>query len=334
MDRLYLVRPFGAKFVAGASAWLGAQGNGVQGLDVVHSKCTLAMRRKLTSLGAKEMAKSKGAGGFEFTPQNFSVSFDVYPLIAMVRENALRLAQNLSAHNEWTDIHMSDEEWQFTRRQPKQGQPGGAIKVTVEEQEVEIGHRFPTGGLERFEILVDQIIDAVEQVARPQILLGTVTSLEYLVEIGGDARESVLGGLKLLGESEESGKIEVFDRPCQFVALRLGFPPYQQTAPGAEARSRSGDEEDEDLTPSYAEGSEEQTLDDGPKKADWQATLTIQSLPDEPTQLSVEVDGRWMAPRRWKDDVPKVMGDRLRIVDEFLRTKISEFLKHFRSDRS
>jgi hypothetical protein len=252
----------------------------------------------------------------------------------MIRENALQLAQKLSAHHEWTDIHMSDEEWMFTRRQPRQGQPGGAIKVRVQEDEVQIEHHFPNGGLERFEILVDQVIEAVQQVVRPQILLGTATSLEYVVDIGGDSREAILGALQMPGENEESDKLEVFNRPCQFVGLRLGFPPYQ-IAPRADEPDASGDA-GEDRGGMLAQGGTneppETDVENGPQGADWQATLTLQSLPEEPTRLSVEVEGRWMAPSQWKD-VPQVVGQRLRTVDEFLRTKISEFLKHFRSDR-
>lgn len=280
-----------------------------------------------------EMAKNKGSGQIEFTPQNFTVRFDLYPLVAMIRENALQLAQTLSAHHEWTDIHMSDEEWVFSRRQPRQGQPGGAIKVRVKDDEVHIEHYFPTGGLERFEILVDQVIEAVEQVVKPQILLGTTASLEYLVGIGGDAREGILGALTLAGEGEESDKLEVFDRPCQFVGLRLGFPPYQIER--ATKQQDSG-ESAEDVAKQFADsGKEEAPKPDDPKErrgADWMATLTLQSLPDEPTRLSVEVNGRWMAPGQW-EDVSQVVGMRLKTVDDFLRTKISEFLKHFRSDR-
>ncbi len=276
--------------------------------------------------------KNKGSGKREdkFSPQSFEVTFDVYPLVAMIRENALELAQKLSAHHEWTDIHMSDESWEFTRRQPRQGQAGGAIKVKVGDQEVEIEHRFPTGGLERFEILVDQVIEAIEQVAAPQILLGTTATLEYLVDIGGDAREAILGGLRLVGD-EETDKLGVINRPCQFVGLRLGFPPF-------EVDEKSADDEEEDPENPIEKPvdiGEERSANQGAGKkegADWAATLTLQSLPDEPAKMSVEVEGRWMQPSHWKE-VPKVLGDRLKIVDEFLKTKISEFLKNFGSGK-
>jgi len=278
------------------------------------------------------MSKSKASQKPEFTPQNFTASFELYPLIAMVRENALHLAQSLSGHSEWTDIHMSDEEWVFTRRQPRQGQPGGAVKVTVKEDEVEIEHRFPTGALERFEILVDQVTDAVQQVAKPQVLLGTNVSLEYLVALGGDARTSILGGLKLLDDEDQSDKLAVFQRPCQFVGLRLGFPAYRplpREADNATDDENGGPSEKVADTPgeSHAEPS---PANEGTGE-DWQATLTIQSVPDEPNQLSVEVHGRWMMASRW-EDVGPIMVARVRTVDRFLRTKISAFLKHFRED--
>jgi hypothetical protein len=278
----------------------------------------------------KKMGKSKGPSRRDdkFTPLNFTVSFDVYPQVAMIRENALELAQKLSAHHEWTDIHMSDEAWEFTRRQPRQGHAGGAIKVAVGDQEVKIEHLFPNGGLERFEILVDQVIEAIEQVIGPQILLGTSASLEYMVELGGDSREAILGALKLPGEDDELDKLAVFNRPCQFVGLRLGFPPYQITK-GDDAEP--GEEPSDETGVSQESPSGEQTNEEPLEGADWAATLTFQSQPDDPKKLSVEVDGRWMQPVQWKE-VPKVIGNRLRIVDDFLKTKISEFLKNFRSD--
>jgi hypothetical protein len=249
----------------------------------------------------------------------------------MIRENALELAQKLSAHHEWTDIHMSDESWEFTRRQPRQGQAGGAIKVTVGEQEVKIEHLYPNGGLERFEILVDQVIEAIEQVAEPQILLGTSASLEYVVDIGGDTREAILGALQLPGE-DESDKLGVFNRPCQFVGLRLGFPAYEVHEDEAEdkAEEMTPDELTEN-TPKVGEKQSEKQESIG-EGADWAATLTFQSLVDEPSKMSVEVGGRWMQPVHW-NEVPKVIGSRLKIVDDFLKTKISEFLKNFRSDK-
>src|SRR5437867_3701996 len=139
------------------------------------------------------MAKSKGGGKPEFTAQRFALSLHLYPPVAMVRENALELARHLSAHHELTDIHMSDETWEFRRPQSKQGQPRGMIRVQVESQEVTIEHRFPVSGLERFEILTDQVTTAIESVINPDILFGTSVELEYVIDIGGDARKLLLG---------------------------------------------------------------------------------------------------------------------------------------------
>lgn len=267
------------------------------------------------------MAKNKDSGNLEFTPEKFSVAFDLYPPVAMMRDNALRLAQDLSAHHAWTDIHLSDASWEFSRKQPGQGQPGGAIRVNVEGREVTIQHRFPSGGLERFETLVDQVLQAIERVAQPQMLLGTTASLQYVVDIGGDAREAILGGLRLPGARDESDKLEVFNRPCRFVGLRLGFPP-DRVVSGGSAKAEGPHEQ---LAHQLTEGGEGPG---GPPGVDWAATLTLQSLPDEPSKLSVEVDGRWLAPVPWKD-VPQLLGARLKTVEEFLRTKVSEFPKYF-----
>lgn len=273
------------------------------------------------------MAKNKTPGKREdkFSPQRFTVRFDVYPRVAMIRESALELAQHLSAHHELTDIHMADESWEFTRPQPRQGQPGGAITVRVKEEEIEIEHLYPNAGLERFEILVDQVIVAIEEVAEPKILLGTSASLEYVVDIGGDARQAILGALQHKDE-DESDKLAVFNRPCQFVGLRLGFPAYRTTEDEGAKEERPEDEPPDE--PDV--GSKPPPLgaaDEEHEGADWSATLTLQSAPDEPSKLSVEVGCRWMQPIEWKD-VPNVIRERLTIVDDFLKTKISEFLKH------
>ena len=65
------------------------------------------------------MAKKRSPKGFEFRPQRFSVSLVVYPSVAMIRQDALELAKNLGSHLELTDIHMTDETWEFRRPQAR-----------------------------------------------------------------------------------------------------------------------------------------------------------------------------------------------------------------------
>jgi hypothetical protein len=74
----------------------------------------------------------------DFAPQSFIVSFELFPQIAMIRENALRLAQQLASHHALTDIHMSDEAWEFKTPVPKQGEPRGLIRVKVDDEKIRL----------------------------------------------------------------------------------------------------------------------------------------------------------------------------------------------------
>src|ERR1700730_11008181 len=150
----------------------------------------------------------------------------MFPPIAMVRENALKLATSLAGHQDLTDIHMSDESWSFRRPQAK-GHARGHVEVVIRDQSATIENRQPTGGLERFEILVEQVVESVGNVLRPQAVWGSEVTLEYVVKIGSDTRKLILGSLDMVGDEDEPGKLAVFDRPCHFVALRLGFPAFE-----------------------------------------------------------------------------------------------------------
>jgi hypothetical protein len=262
------------------------------------------------------MARGKESNELAFTSQCFTLQFDVYPPITMVRENALKLATSLGSHQELTDIHMSDESWTFRRPQAK-GHSRGQVEVSVEEQEVKIEQRTPAGALERFETLVEQTVSSVEAVFSPEAIWGSVISLEYLADFGSDAREAILGNLDMLeDENEGNGKLGVFGRPCHFVGLRLGFPAF-------EYKEEEGDEE-----------KKEEAKEKGKAKSrgiDWHATLTILSVPDNPKAVSVEVTGRWIGAVSWSE-VSSLLNKRLTIVDDFLKTKTRDFLQKFRSE--
>ncbi len=273
------------------------------------------------------MPKKKGPDELKFSSQCFTLSFDVYPPITMVRENALKLAMDLAAHQELTDIHMSDESWTFRRPQAK-GHSRGRVEVNVQEQEVTIEQRAPTGALERFELLVDQSLASFGAVFTPEAIWGSVISLEYLVDIGSDARQTILGNLDMLENEDEEGdggKLGVFQRPCHFVGLRLGFPAFE-----VEDEPKTGEPAKEEKKAASSEG---EAVEKKPeiKGIDWQATLTLQSLIDNPQALSVEVNGRWIGAVPW-NEVNKQVSSRVRIVDEFLKTKTKEFLQQFRSE--
>src|SRR5439155_18796720 len=127
-----------------------------------------------------------------------------------------------------TDIHMTDESWVFSRPQAK-GHARGHVEVRVEDQAVIIEQRYPSGGLERFEVLVEQAVEAIGSVTKSEVIFASLIELEYVVELGTDTRKAILGSLDMLGDEEEGeqGKLGVFKRPCHFVGLRLGFPAFK-----------------------------------------------------------------------------------------------------------
>jgi hypothetical protein len=232
---------------------------------------------------------------------------------------------------------MSDESWVFSRPQAK-GHARGQVQVSVSDQEVTIEHRSPNGGLERFEILMEQAVEAIGAVIKPQAIWGSVVTLEYQADIGGDARKAILGPLEMLGDEEGVGKLGAFERPCHFVGLRLGFPAFQYDPQGdEEEEDEEGAELEDEKTAALAEGqlTENPTHAGGAKEpakgADWHATLTLQSLQDDPKSLSVEVGGRWIGGVPW-EHVKETLPSRLWAVDEFLKTKTSDFLEQFRSE--
>lgn len=269
------------------------------------------------------MGKERKSKTLDFLPQCYTLTLDVYPPVAMGKDNALKLATGLSNHLDLTDIHMADETWTFRRPQVK-GHSRGHIEVKVEDQEITIEHQSPSGGLERFEVLVEKTVEAVGAATQTQIIFGTLVTLEYTVEIGGDARKAILGQLGMAGDSDETGKLDVFKRPCHYVGLRLGFPPFKVEDDMDESEGE-GDEG------SNEEGVGDESGEHGTEGADWQVMVTFQSLQDDPEGLSVEVSGRWMGPLKW-DDSQECLLHRIRTVDEFLKKRTTDFLQQFRSE--
>jgi hypothetical protein len=261
----------------------------------------------------------------EFLPRKYELSLVPYPGITMARRNGLKFATSLAASHELTDIHFGDETWEFKRPLTTQTEPRALIRVTVEEQVVKVEHEHPNGGLEAFERLIDDIVEATESTAAPEMLLTTIMSLEYTTAMGQDARQAMMDGLQLTGGVDDPGKMRVFDRPCHGVGLRLIFPPFV---------NRDDDEDEEeseeaDETTSTALVPAGQVMHSPQAQgSEWQAIVTIQSLEEDPSKISVEIDGRWM-PAPWRD-VTKVAVDRLARMDDFLRTKTVEFLKFFK----
>jgi hypothetical protein len=276
------------------------------------------------------MARKKPEHEWTYKPQQYDVGLVVYPPIAMIRESAIELARGLASHLELTDIHMSDEAWTFRKPQVRQEEPRGFLQVQVEESEIEIIQRFPPTGLERFETHITHVVNSVEPVFQPQLLLASYVSLEYVLDIGGDSRRALLEGLGLADpDDSQANKLDVFGRPCHIAALRLIFPPYE---------TDDEDEEENEGTevhdPDRQEGDEgrESGSTRGPSdRAEWQATLTIRSLMNDPNSVAVEVDGRWHSPVQWSE-IHRTIAGRVKEVEDFLKTRTTEFLRHFRKD--
>jgi hypothetical protein len=171
--------------------------------------------------------------------------------------------------------------------------------------------------------LVGQVLQVIENTSKPSLLLGMIVELDYTTELGDDARQLLVDGLKLSESEEEEpgeGKLAVFRRPASSIGLRLNFPAFE-----VEQAENAGD----DLP--AVEPTEAQSVESREEKsADWQATLTIMSIEGMPKCVSVEVRGDWGTPTEWKEGVSD-LGNRFSAVQNLLRVKTIEFLKHFRS---
>jgi hypothetical protein len=106
----------------------------------------------------------------EFVPRWFTVTLPVYPPVPMVQASALSLATALASKLNLTDIHMSDERWEYRRPHATEGQPRGLIRVSVRENEIRIEHRFPATGLEQFERLVQQVTSSFAPPYAPHVV--------------------------------------------------------------------------------------------------------------------------------------------------------------------
>jgi hypothetical protein len=294
------------------------------------------------ALRGRFSALRKDMAGPVTTTRSFAIELSVFPAIPLLPAKALALAANLSAANvSLTDIHLSDESWDYRRPTASEGQPYGQIKVTVQEDKIRIEHRFPATGLEFFERLVQAVTGALEKAEiAPQLALVGV-ELDYIVDLKHDARFALLEGLGLHSQDDDQPpKIACFDRPCHLVGLRLGFPPYIIKKEATKEPSAGDDaaSDDEGAIEDQEESAGQDADDDTETQVDsaaatelgesWTAIVTVTTLEDDPTKASIEVDGRWMAPVRWKK-IDKEIVERLNTTEKFLKEKAAPFLGHF-----
>lgn len=264
------------------------------------------------------------ANSIEIVPRWFTVELPVFPPIPMVQRGALALASSLGAKLSLTDIHMSDETWEYRQPAATERQPYGQIRVTVEESQIRIEHRYPATGLEQFERLIQTVVEALEPAKiTPQMTFINV-ELDYVVDLKQDSRLALLIGLNLLEEDEESqDRIDTFDRPCHSVGLRLGFPAYIM-------KPEEGAEDDDTKETPPAEGGDESAVPNH-SGADWQALVTLETLVDDPRKASVQITGQWVEPCQW-DGIHEIIIQRLNVAEKFLRDKTLPFLGHFTAE--
>ena len=175
-------------------------------------------------------------------------------------------------------------------------------------------------------ICCSKVVSSFEGALAPEVVLAIIVELEYVVDLRADSRKALLEGLHLVDEDADHGKIGCFGRPCHLIGLRLAFPPFRvrtEQEPSTGSSDEVSDEAARDLA-AY------DSAETSGNSADWLATVTVVSLDEDPTKISVEIDGRWMGPQPW-DNVYDVLVDRLKIAEGFLREQVGRFLEHFRS---
>jgi hypothetical protein len=268
-----------------------------------------------------------------FTPRRFRVAVTILPPIPLVSTGAVDLARELTVRTPLTDIHVGDEVWTYTQKSQTEHEPRGLIRLQAKENEIEVLHRFPGTRLERFETLLGQVYESFKGSIAPQFVFAIEVDLTYTFDLKGDSRRALLTELGLIIDSDDPDRMRAFGRPCFKVGLHLGFPPYELIDDDEEDDERDSAVPDvssgEAPTPQEL-GVDPQTPqeDEVAPKVEWLANVTIMTMPEDQTKVSVQIEGSWHGPQSW-DNIHEAVVARLNETDSFLKTRVYKFLQHF-----
>lgn len=188
---------------------------------------------------------------------------------------------------DWQRHEYAGNVWRLSSPQPENDRRS-ELKLTVQPDAMAFEDQFPSGPIDLFQDNLKLAMGVIEDVFSPQLMLGGSGCLIRLTAQAatGDSRRFL--GKHCMRMDEQ---LKPLGRPVFGVGIKLLMPAVQ-----------------------------------GEGQPNWQATMRVESLMEDPKQLFIEVDARWANPVQWSADEA---ANRLRIAYDFSTKQVVSFLEHF-----
>jgi hypothetical protein len=160
---------------------------------------------------------------------------------------------------DWRRQEYTETGWFLTSPQAE-GDPRSQLKLSFHPDRMTFEDFFPTAPLDVFFDNLKLILDCVDAVFNPRLLVGSGATIRLTAQAeGGDSR--VFLGQKCL---QLDDRLAPLGRPVHAVGFKMLLPPLP-----------------------------------GKDKPNWQADVKIECLVEDVRQLYLEVDAQWMNPVQW-----------------------------------
>lgn len=231
------------------------------------------------------------AEGATLQARSWGLAVVFAPEIRLRRSSGLDFARRLTENIEPTDVNLGEQAWVFTK--PTGENPNSKQTVTVTPNIVRIEAAYPVEAQELFETRSSSVLQQFSEQFSPTAIIQAAAMIRGQLQIDGDARKFLAHHVAHL-EPEQVGPLQ---RPIHGIGLSLFLPPFSIERKGQKKET-----------------------------TDWQLQLKIESLLQDPSQLYLEADAHWPQPTQWSKEAIRLIPDRLRILNDYLRSEVISFL--------
>lgn len=233
----------------------------------------------------------------------YSIDVDFYPEIKLDRAVGLKFCSEVQEVFEVGKSVFESDCWEISG-----SGAGDGILVIVTKSSLSIFVGEPKQNLEWYEQRIVAVIKAFANRFTPIAMLESTVGLtglldlpEMLVKVeGDDSNETVsLPAMGFLGGcvmSMTPKKFQVFERPIEMLGLKFTLPA----------------------------GKDKKTNE----VFDWEGVFKIDSATFDEDRLRISTNAVWKGHSEWSEELPEKLGLRLHEIENFISTKIIEFLRH------
>ncbi len=233
--------------------------------------------------------------GLRLERRGYHMQAEVHPPVVLNKKRGYEFAAELAEYIEPSSAKVGTERWLFTSAM--EGSPNSRFEVGLSTTRIQIGVAFPTATQEWVEDRVREVIQRFEDFFQPKLLTGSAAMVRATLPIDGDARTFLAQNVMNIDMS----RLRQFRRPVHMVGMKLLLPAYK-------------------------------TKDDKGGE-DWQLSVTVESLVEDPSRVYLEADARWPVPGEWNEATIDTLVQHSVDVYDYMKDRVLGFIAWQRTEK-